>query len=226
MRRTIVLIMTIGLVVGGLAAPGSAETSTLDGPNPAIWLSDPEGDEGDNGIERGDQVAGSSGRALLNDNGATITVEATGLEPGHAYTMWVVYFNDQTLCADLGSGVAGCNGEDLSVVGGGVLFGDGKVVGGSGNATFSARMNDGDDAPPPPPPPPFAFAPYQAGSGNEFHVVIRSHGPMIPGEVGAQIHTFGGGCDVNVGPAPEQPGDFPVPVAPGECGDVQLYVFS
>ena len=98
--RMISFVLTIGLVVGGLAAPGSAETSTLDGPNPAIWLSDPEGDEGDNGIERGDQVAGSSGRALLNDNGATIIVEATGLEPGHAYTMWVVYFNDQTECED------------------------------------------------------------------------------------------------------------------------------
>lgn len=227
MRRTLVLAMTVGLIVGVLATPGAAATGTLDGPDPAIWLSDPEGDVGDNGIEQGDPVAGSSGTAKANGNGTTITVNTTGLEPGHTYTMWVVYFNDSALCEDRGSGVAGCNGEDLRFAGGGVLFGNGQVVGASGTATFTARMNSGDGADTlGPPPPPFGFAPYQAGENNEFHVVIRSHGPKITGEVGEQIHTFGGGCTTEVGPAPEQQGDFPVPAAPGECGDVQLYVFS
>jgi hypothetical protein len=201
------------------AAPAGAATDVLDGPSPAIWLSDPEGDVGANGIEQGDLVEGSSGTARVNKNGATITVKATGLEQGHAYTMWVVYFSDQTQCVD------GCNGADLPDARGGVLFGDGKVADGSGELTFTARLNDGDGAPPGPPPP-FAFAPYEAGPDNEFHVVIRSHGPTLAGEVSDQIHTYGGGCAVEVGPPPEGVGDFPVPAAPGECGDVQLYVFS
>ncbi|MEA2058511.1 MAG: hypothetical protein U9O63_07310, partial [Actinomycetota bacterium] len=146
MRRTLVLAMTVGLIVGVLATPGAAATGTLDGPDPAIWLSDPEGDVGDNGIEQGDPVAGSSGTAKANGNGTTITVNTTGLEPGHTYTMWVVYFNDSALCEDRGSGVAGCNGEDLRFAGGGVLFGNGQVVGASGTATFTARMNSGDGA--------------------------------------------------------------------------------
>jgi hypothetical protein len=142
--------------------------------------------------------------------------------------MWVVYFSDSTQCEDRGTGNAGCNGEDLEFAGGGVVFGNGQVVGGSGKATFTARMNTGDGIISFPPPPPFGFDLYEAGDNNEFHVVIRSHGPKIAGEVGEQIHTFNGGCTTQVGPPPENPGDFdfPVPAAPGECGDVQLYVFS
>lgn len=224
MRRLTVLLTVVFLLTGVLAAPAAA-TTNLDGPDPAIWLADPDGiDVGD--VETGDDIDGASGTAKVNSNGATIAVNATGLEPSHTYTMWVVYFNDHTLCTDLGSGVAGCNGEDLPFAGGGVLFGNGQVAGGNGNATFVARLNTGDTADPPPPPPPFAFAPYEAGDNNEFHVVIRSHGPIIRGEVGEQIHEFNGGCETQVGPLPEQPGEFPIPVEPGECGDVQLYIFS
>jgi hypothetical protein len=225
MRRIVLLGMTMALVVLVASPLGASNNTSLDGPDPAIWLSDPERDVGDNGIEQGDPVAGSSGTATVNNNGATIKVKATGLEPGHTYTMWVVYFSDSAQCADRGSGNAGCNGEDLSFAGGGVAFGNGLVVGGSGNATFTARMNTGDGVIGTPPPP-FGFALYEAGDNNEFHVVIRSHGPKIAGEVGAQIHTFNGGCTTEVGPPPEGVGDFPTPEFPGECGDVQLYVFS
>ena len=220
--------MAVGLLISVMAAPAAAKTTNLDGPNPAIWLADPDGiGEGD--IETGDPIANASGSAKVNENGATIKVNTTGLEPGHAYTMWIVYFNDQTLCEDRSSGVDGCNGEDLPFVGGGVLFGNGQIAGGNGNATFTGRLNSGDGAdygPPTPAGPPFAFAPYEAGEDNEFHVVIRSHGPKKPGEVGEQINTYNGGCELEVGPPPEAPGPWPVPVEPGECGDVQLYIFS
>jgi hypothetical protein len=221
MRRLILLLMSMALLIVG-AVPASAGTTSLDGPDPAIWLS---GDD-----QRG-PVVGSSGTAKVNENGATVKVKATGLEPGHAYTMWVVYFNDSSQCWDRGSGNAGCNGEDLEFAGGGVIFGNGQVAGGSGKATFTARMNTGDGITSPVHgPPPFGHALYEAGDNNEFHVVIRSHGPKIAGEVGEQIHTWGGGCepDKQVGPPPENPEnkDFPVPAAEGECGDVQLYVFG
>ena len=212
MRRLLLLLMTMAVQIVG-AVPASAGTTSLDGPDPAIWLS---------GAEQGDPVVGSSGTAKVNNNGAAIKVKATGLEKGHAYTMWVVYFSDQTECED------GCNGADLPAANGGVIFGNGQVAGGNGTATFTARLNNGDgaDAVGNTPPPPFAFAPYEAGENNEFHVIIRSHGPKIPGEVGEQIHSYNGGCDFEVGPGPEQPGVFPVPALPGECGDVQLYIFS
>ena len=87
------------------------------------------------------------------------------------------------------------------------------------------NTGDGTDAIGPPPPP-FAFAAYEAGENNEFHIVIRSHGPKIVGEVADQISTFSGGCTTEVGPPPEGIGDFPTPELPGECGDIQLYIFS
>lgn len=211
-KRTLVLLMTMVLVVVG-TAPAFANTTSLDGPNPAIWLSDPEGNDGNNGIEQGDPIVGSSGTATINNDGATIKVKATGLEPGHTYTMWVVFFSDQTACSD------GCDGGDLGGANG-VTYGAGAVVGSSsGNATFVARLNSGHVG---------SLVPgvYEAGADNEFHVVIRSHGPKIPGSVDAQTHEFQGGCTDEVGPTPGQAGDFPVPALPGECGDIQLYVFS
>lgn len=193
----------------------------MDGPSPAIWLSDPDGVDGDSEIEQGDPVVGSSGQARIMKNGAEIKVKATGLEPGHAYTMWVVYFGDSLLCDD------GCNGPDLAPAGGGVIWGAGAIGGGNGQATFVAHLKNGDGADyDSSPPPPFAFAAYEAGPNNEFHVVIKSHGPTIAGLVHDQLSTYGGGCEVGVGPRPEEGGDFPVPSAPGECGEIQLYVFK
>lgn len=222
MRRVLAIAAVMAMVLVIAAPAGASHKIKLDGPSPAIWLSDPEGVDGVNGIEQGDWVAGSLGRAYVEGDSATIRVVATGLVPGHTYSMWVVYFNDHDLCVD------GCNGPDLAVAGAGVMWGNGQIARADGTATFVARIHTGDNAEAVglTPPPPFAFAPYEAGENNEFHVVIRSHGPQIPGEVHNQLGTFGGGCEVNVGPLPEQVGDFPVPLAPGECGDVQLYVFT
>ena len=220
MRLGIFAVVVLGVMM--ISGAALAHGTELDGPDPAIWLSDPDGVDGDSGIEQGDPVAGSSGTATVRGHHATIRVKATGLVPGHAYTLWVVYFNDQKLCID------GCNGPDFAAAGGGVIWGAGKVANHHGNATFTANLTTGDgagyvgDAPPPP----YAVTAFEAGLDNEFHVVVRSHGPQIDGLVHEQLTTFGGGCEIGVGPKPEQIGDFPVPSAPGECGNVQLYGFK
>lgn len=203
-----------------ISGPAVAHTTTLDA-DPGIWLSDPDGVDGDNGIEQGDLVEGAKGTARVTHDSAKIRVKATGLEPGHVYTMWIVYFNDSNLCVDF------CNGPDLAAAGAGVIYGAGTIGGDDGRATFVANLEAGDGAQyvGSPPPPPFAFAAYEAGPDNEFHVVIKSHGPMIEGIVRDQLTSFGGGCEVGVGPLPEEVGDFPVPAAPGECGEIQLYSF-
>jgi hypothetical protein len=213
-----IMLLALMMISGTALAHGTA----LDGPEPAIWLSDPGGVDGISGIEQGSAVEGSSGKATVRHHRARIKVRATGLEPGHVYTMWVVYFNDSSKCVD------GCNGEDFLAAGGGVIWGAGKIGNRAGRATFVAKLRTGAGAEyvGSTPPPPFAFASYQPGSNNEFHVVIRSHGPKIRGHVRDQLSTYGGGCETNVGPFPEQVGDFPVPAAAGECGDIQLYVFK
>jgi len=218
-RTSVLGIMVLALMmVSGTAV---AHTTELEA-EPGIWLSDPEGVDGDNGIEQGDLVEGARGSATITNNGTRFRIKATGLEPGHVYTIWTVYFNDSTLCD------GSCTGADFATAGGGVLWGAGRIAGADGQATFIVNLRTGDGAGyvGSPPPPPFALAAYEAGPDNEFHVVIKSHGPMIEGLVHDQLSSYGGGCEVNVGPSPGQVGDFPVPAAPGECGEIQLYVFG
>lgn len=223
MRRTIVLTTVIAMLLA-VAAPAGARRESLRGPDPAVWLSDPDGDDGDSGIEQFDPVDGARGFAVVGRRAARIAVRTTGLAPRHTYTMWIVYFNDATRC----EGDEGCNGADFDQAGAGVVYGTGRIASSNGTARFAARLRagEGSDVVGNTPPPPFATAAYEPGPHNEFHVVLRSHGPIIPGQVVDQLTTFNGGCEVQVGPPPEQVGDFPVPSAAGECGDVQLHVFS
>lgn len=166
------------------------------------------------GVDAATAVAGSSGTAKVGTNGTTITVKAKELEPGHAHTMWVLYSNGE---CTLGESAAGdipatrCGFGDILDGDGGVTFGDGKVAGGSGKATFSARLNVGAI-------PSLIGVPYAPGEAPDYHIVIVSHGPKLPGS--AQIHgpDPSGGCDEDVFPD--------IPVEDGECGDVQLFIFE
>jgi len=79
----------------------------------------------------------------------------------------------------------------------------GNVIGGSGRARFGGHLSaDGVLADP---------------MRDEVHLVVRSHGPRIPGRVDEQIMTPGGGCTSEL-PAGQ------MPTAPGECATVQLSV--
>lgn len=218
-RRTstfgVMLLALMMISSTALAHPTELESE------PGFWISDPDGVDGDNGIEQGDLIEGTAGSAFVTHNGAKIRVRTTGLEPGHVYTAWVVYFNDSTLCDGF------CNGPDLAVAGGGVIGPFAGTIGtDDGVSTFVAILETGEGEDyVGPPPPPFAFAAYEAGTNNEFHVVIKSHGPIIKDILHDQLTTYAVGCDVNVGPLPEQVGDFPVPAAPGECGEIQVHTF-
>lgn len=212
-----VLLLALGI-------PGAAQTMVLTpvGETPptgtGYWLAGPDGRT---------PVVGSSGSAVINANGTTVRVNTTGLVPGHAYTMWLVYFNDGTLCTagEDGPPSTNCGPADVRVQGG-VTYGDGKVVGDSGTATFVSRLNVGYVNPSSSSPPPWGGADYQPVNP-DYHVVIRSHGPAIAEELNEQILSFFGGCETNIGPPPGQGGPgWPIPDDPGECGDVQLYVFE
>lgn len=219
MRRTLTMLAAIAVLMA-LAVPANASAVVLEDPI-NFWLSDPDGVDGDNGIEQGDVIANGHGRAVIRHDRAAIRIETEGLVPGHVYTVWVVYFNDKTLCVD------GCNGPDFGVAGGGVIFGDGEVAALDGSVSFFVDLRNGAGAEfDATPPPPFAHASYEASLNNEFHIAIRSHGPQIDGLVDEQLTSYGGGCEVDVGPTPGEVGDFPVPSAPGECGEVQLYIFG
>lgn len=117
-------------------------------------------------------------------------ISASGLTPGEAYSVWWVIFNNPAACVD------GCNGPDLAnpAVNAAVHFATGFVVGADGIGTASANLAAGE--------PPLGYDIVQGnglapgnGFGAEVHLVIRTHGAIIPGEVGAQISTFGASCN-------------------------------
>lgn len=165
---------------------------------------------------------GTVGTSYLkrNGNGLTATVVCDALIPGHTYTLWWVIWNNPNQC--IGGGPCGLpdfpNAENVQVE---LLYASGVVAGKSGKATFSAHLKEGDvegsvndlfNLP--------GYGGLQIGNQNgaEVHMVIRSHGPGIPGEIGEQITTYLGGCN------PDNGLGFPpfsaIPQNPGECGDI------
>lgn len=157
----------------------------------------------------GTLVAGAEASITTNNGGANFTLHTSELTPGDAVTVWWIIFNNPEYC-DHGTGVpngALCGGLDLSVRGGdpliesSVLYAAGHVIGGSGSGNYGGHLSVGDNSG-------ANFGPGLLNpQGAEIHMVVRTHGPAIPGQIPEQIHTFNGACDVNA------------------CADLQFAVF-
>jgi hypothetical protein len=159
-----------------------------------------------------------------NSSGITVNYKTTGLTPGYAYTIWWVIWNNPQECAVPGA----CNDSDFAtpeLVGVDVLYAAGHVVDDSGVGNFSGRLNVDDDSksindlfglPP--------AGGLQSGNtySAEVHLVLRSHGPAIPGEVNEQISGYLGGCSDPFAIAPFTE----IPDEVGECGDIEFAIHS
>lgn len=143
----------------------------------------------------GSPVAGGSATLVRNGSGVRMTLHTSQLNPGGAYTVWWVIFNDPDACTegvpDLG---LRCSEEDLGspAVAASVLLATGHVVGKNGRGNFGAHLSTGqltNDV---------LFGPGLLDPlGAEIHLIVRGHGDPIPGLVKAQISTVDGGCDIN-----------------------------
>jgi hypothetical protein len=132
---------------------------------------------------------------LRNDKKISMTFQAENLTPGNAYTIWWVIWNNPAECATPNA----CDVVDFSqtqVVRVDALFAAGHVVGNSGVGHFAASRKEGDISgstnylfgeP--------AFALEDARTA-EVHLVIRDHGPAIPGKLNDQISSYLGSCDI------------------------------
>jgi len=130
----------------------------------------------------------ASASLVRNKNGATANFNAMNLEPG-AYTLWVIVFNNRSNCGGEPCAEADLFNPDVE---GDALFGAGHVVGNNGRGNFSAHLGVGDIS---------GSLGFNNGlldpEGAEIHLVLRYHGPVIPGMVDEQIHTIDGGCQTN-----------------------------
>lgn len=146
------------------------------------------------------ELAMGASTLMRYDDAVDMTIHTTGLEPGHAYSVWWVIFNNPDACSDE------CNQDDFpeGAPGGevgaeppdpavevSVLWATGVIVGSDGTADFSAHLQVGN------PPGMVSFGPGLVDPMNaEIHLPVRSHGRAMVGHVAEQISTTQGLCEI------------------------------
>lgn len=145
---------------------------------------------------------------------------------GLTVTLWSVVFNEPGECA-----TSPCGPVDLfnPAVRGDVLYAAGSVVGASGRVTLGFHRSEGDNSG-------SIAALFGVPTDNgrpwglidarraEIHHVVRSHGPLNPAAMPAQIQSYGGGCLFNApfGHAFPSTGAGELRLGVGDCQDVQF----
>ncbi|MBX2876334.1 MAG: hypothetical protein KTR30_29720 [Saprospiraceae bacterium] len=164
-------------------------------------------------LPKGKQV----GNTLLarTRQGVFYSLSAKDLTPGHVITVWAVVFNQPQHCAEFPEA---CKGSDLSepAVLGDAVYTSGGVVRANGTIRLRAFLREGDASGSMAHEVSTAFPPtglLDLDDG-EVHLVIRDHGPAIPGKVYEQRSSFTGGCAISFPPFSA------FPVNEGECGNI------
>ena len=132
-----------------------------------------------------------------------VNAHLRGLNPGHAFTVWAVIWNDPLECD------GGCDEGDLGATGNVVIFsGIGGVANGGGNLNGNGTLTEGTG------PIPGAVT---DGQNAEVHFIVQDHGPASddPATLLLQTTTFEGGCGNGMPPT----------APPDTCVDVQAAVF-
>ncbi len=173
-----------------------------------------------------DQSEVKDGVAVLTrlKNGVAMRLSTVNLTPNDAVTIWWVVFDEPAKCSDEcnendifnldadgefilnDDGSPPINGAGVEAAQITVIRADGHVVDESGAAQFSSRLPIGD----------VSEALFGGGLQKPMtatiHLIVRTHGPAIPGKVDSMLYTVNGGCE----------GAFPNP----PCADVQFAIFK
>jgi hypothetical protein len=191
-------IFFLVLAIAGLLAAPAARLSA-QGRSPSYF-------QAKNLFVFGNPAMMAPGAAALTrtQQGISFRVHTSGLMAG-VYTIWVVIFNRPENCA---AGPGACMAADLNnpAVAGSMLPGAGAIAGMDGVANFTGGVNEGD-------PPSGLEVNFPNGTAKglkdsfraEIHLVVRTHGAVIPGHAATQLTTF---------------------EACGACGNVQAAIFE
>jgi hypothetical protein len=142
------------------------------------------------------------------ENGVSVKIETVGLTAGDAVTMWWVVFNAPENCSDgecdendvflldadggffilNDDGSPPFNGPGIEAAEISVNYADGHVIDEGGAATFLGQLPVGDTSR-------TLLGPGLTDPmGAVIHLVLRSHGKAIPGQIDAMTQSINGGC--------------------------------
>lgn len=133
-----------------------------------------------------------SSRLVRTPNGINFTLSTTDLATGHAYTLWVVVFNDPAQCAVPDE----CAPDDVvnDAAKPDLVWGAGTIAGGAGTATFAGRRSVGDTSGSANAPVGFPSYGLMDPFGAEVHLAVHDHGPKLAEFLPDMIKTLDGGC--------------------------------
>jgi hypothetical protein len=180
MRRKIAALLGAVTFVA-IAAPAGAAPAVVERV-PMSW-------HAQSGNPHGSPVAeGATAKLVRTENGISYSIQTEQLNPGHAYTVWVVVVNNPAACT-----VRPCS-PPVDIIGNPetesqVTYGGGHVVGASGQAGFGGSVQLG--------PIPQGWLPDQGLTdplGAEVHLVLNDHGPVIAELMPEMIQTYRAGC--------------------------------
>ena len=152
-QRLLVALALVGLLSAIPLTHAGAATQTIRSTSDVTLISDPS-------------VMVGASTLTRTESGISFSLQTSGLEPGHAVTVWWMVVNPD-------GGVA-------------VLYAAGHVIDDSGTAEFGGYLQVGDSDG-------YAMGSdttLEDALQATVYLVVRDHGPANPRTVNAQIHTF------------------------------------
>jgi hypothetical protein len=171
-------------------------------------------------------VVGSS-HLVRTDSGVSLTLQTSGLVPDHAVTLWLIAANNPEECEAGIPGLSQCGPQDHAEGRGDISVHNvaGRIVGGKGTAQYGAHQRVGDTS--------NVLFHGEPGlldpRGAEILLVLKTHGPKIPGLTNEMLSTFAAGCATPVFPPSLDPVDEMVGTTlpedqANDCAEIQISV--
>jgi hypothetical protein len=134
-------------------------------------------------------LVGGAGTMFRSKKAVDVRLATSGLDTNSSYTVWWVVWNDPSACATNPCGLG-----DLGISDNSVFYAAGFVTGDDGTANLTVHLNSGKL-----PDGITVLIPGGLHKGNgfdaEIHMIVQSHGSILPGVVSEQIGMFMGACN-------------------------------
>lgn len=170
----------------------------------------------------GPSMVGSS-HLVRTDDGLSLRLETSDLEPDHAVTMWIVVANSPDQCESGLPGLSRCGPADHQARRGDISVhqAGGRIVDEGGTARYGAHLQVGDTSD--------ALFEVDPGlidaRGAEVLVILKTHGPKIPELTSQMLSTFAAGCQEAPLPPELEPREELIgTLGQNECAEVQISV--